>query len=173
MQAVGRESATKHYGSVSLESEEIQLFLHVTAAIVALGVTFVWPFLMPFAERQGVAATKLIHRFYMFLDKYLVIPGAALVFLFGLGLVFSEDHLREDPPAWLWASIIWFVAAFVVAAIVQRPLIASAARTLEGADDSGELPAAYRPAARRAQIVGMLLALSVVAITFLMTVRPS
>ncbi len=155
-----------------MESEEIQVFLHITAAIIALGVTFVWPFLMPFAERQGIAATKLAYRFYMFLDRYLVTPGAALVFLFGLGLVFSEDHLREDPPGWLWASIIWYVAMFVVAAIVERPLMGAAARTLDGIDDSSEFPAGYRPAALRAQVVGTLLALSVVGITFLMTVRP-
>lgn len=151
---------------------KIQLFLHVATVVVALGATFAYPFLQAAAERSGTAATRFMLQATQRIEKVLVIPGAILLFLFGLGLIFDDTTgYSDDFPAWLMVAIAWFLVAFVVAVTVQRSNVSAALRTLEGAPD-GPLPAAYEPIGKRIQIVGGLLGLSVIGITFLMTYKP-
>ncbi|WBL34968.1 hypothetical protein O0235_09190 [Tepidiforma flava] len=63
----------------------------------------------------------------------------------GLALIFNDrtgysDHL----PAWLAVAIIWYLAAFFTASVVQRANVNAALGTLEGVPDGSALPSAYR-----------------------------
>lgn len=155
-----------------MDSYRIQLFAHIAVVIVALGSTFCYPFLQGFAERNGVGATRFALRFVNRLESILVIPGAILVLLFGLGLTFN-DHTSfggasEEFPTWLGIAIAWYVAAFLVAVLVQRRNVADAIRTLEGVPDGASFPAGYREVSRRIQMIGGLLGVSVIGIAFMM-----
>lgn len=156
-----------------MDSYKAQLFLHIAAVVIGLGVTFVYPFLQGFAERNGVAATRFALQFGRRLERMVVWPGAALIFLFGVGLIFSDQTgYKDDFPAWLMVAIAWYVAAVAVAVFVQDRAVGEALASLEGVADGPDLPAAYTPIARRMQIAGGMLGLSVVGILFLMVWKP-
>jgi len=147
----------------------IMLFLHILAVVVGLGATFAYPFMQATAERSGVPATRFVLRAMLRIEHFVVYPGAALIFLFGLGLIFSDQTgYDEDFPGWLMWSITWYVIAVGVGVLVQRRNIKRALVVLDGAQDGDSLPAAYEPISKQMQIVGGLLGLSVIGIAFLM-----
>lgn len=156
-----------------MESHKAQLFLHVLAVIVTIGVTFGFPFLQAFAERQGVGPTRFVMQFMVRIEKILVIPGSILIALFGVGLIF-DDHpgYKDDFPAWLMVAIALFIVLVVADLVVQQPQVKSAVRALQGAPDGEPLPAAYAPIGKRIQMVGGLEGLAIVVITFLMVWKP-
>lgn len=156
-----------------MDSYKAQLFLHVAAVVIGLGVTFVFPFLQGFAERNGVAATRFALQFGRRLERMVVWPGAALIFLFGLGLIFSDQTgYKDDFPAWLMIAITWYVVMVGVAVFVQDRALGEAIASLEGVVDGPTLPDTYAPIAKRIQIASGLVGLSVVGILFLMVWKP-
>lgn len=158
-----------------MTSYKIELFLHVIFVVVALGVTFAYPFMQGFAERKGVGPTRFFLEFSERVERFLVIPGTILLFIFG-GLLISNgntpNQYKDDMPAWLMVSIVWFLAAFAAAFFVQRKNVSNAIKSLEGVPDSAALPTAYEPIGKRIQMVGGLLGVSVIAIAFLMVWKP-
>ncbi len=156
-----------------MESYKIQLFLHLAAVVVALGATFATPVLQSWAERRGPGPTRMALQFSEHMEKVLVIPGAVLVLIFGVGLIFDDaTGYSDDFPWWLWLSIAWFFAAFAVAALVQSANVKRALAALDGVPDDAVLPAAYTAASGRVKLTGALLALSTIGITFLMVWKP-
>lgn len=91
-----------------MESYRIQLFLHILAVVLGLGVTFVYPFLQAFAERQGVIATSSALRSMRRLEDIVVIPGGILVLVFGVSLIFDDrTGYTDDFPGRLMIAISW------------------------------------------------------------------
>lgn len=156
-----------------MDSLKLELFLHVAAVIVAMGVTFSYPFLQGQAERRGTGATRFYLEFSHFLEKFVVIPGSILLFIFG-GLLIGNDKLpyKDDMPVWLMVSVVWFLAAFALAFFVQRKNTLAGIKALEGVPDSSPLPDTYTAIGKRTQMVGGLLGLSVIGIAFLMVWKP-
>ncbi|OAI41132.1 hypothetical protein AYO38_04415 [bacterium SCGC AG-212-C10] len=152
---------------------KIQLFLHVLAVVVGMGSTFALPFLQAFAERQGVAATRFAMQFSRRLENMVIVPGAILLFLFGLGLIFDDTTgYKDDMPGWLMIAVAWYIVVFIVAATVQRKNVTDAMRVLDSTPDGPTLPAEYVAVSKRIQMVGGLLGLSIVGIAFLMVYKP-
>jgi hypothetical protein len=156
-----------------LDSYKVQLFLHVTAVVVAIGPTFAYPFLQAFAERSGAGATRFVMNFMLRMEMLLLLPGSVLLFLFGMGLIF-DDHTgyKDDFPTWLMIAMPLFLLVVLVEFAVQRPALRSAARALEGAPNDAPPPAAYEPIGKRLQMVGGLQGLAIVIIILLMTWKP-
>lgn len=158
-----------------MESHKLLVFLHIAAVVIALGSTFALPFLQGFIQRQprSTGLMRAYLKFTIYQDNVVVLPGAALVALFGIGLIF-DDHTgyKDDFPMWLGWAIAWFVAAVLVDLFLMRPLTRRAIAALEGVPDDGEYPAPFRALATRAQIYGGLLGLSIIGITFLMVWKP-
>ena len=156
-----------------MTSYKILIFLHVTAVIVGLGVTFVYPFLQAFTEKRGVSAVRIGLQFGRYIEDRVVWPGAALVLLFGIGLIFSDQTgYKDDMPGWLSAAILIYIVALVVAWFVQRRNVKTALAALDGVPDEAPLPAAYIAAGKKIQMVGGSLGLAIVIIAFLMTYKP-
>ena len=156
-----------------MTSFKILLFLHIVAVIVGLGVTFVYPFLQAFSERRGTGAIRLALQFGKQLEDRVVWPGAALVLLFGIGLIFSDQTgYKDNMPGWLSAAIAIYVLALIVAWFVQRRNVKNALAALDGVPDDAPLPAAYVAVGKRLQMVGGMLGLAIVVITFLMVYKP-
>lgn len=151
----------------------IELFLHVIAVIIVFGITFSYPFLQGAAERAGTGQTKFALGLIERLEKFVVLPGAVVVFIFG-GILIGNDKLsyKDDMPAWLIIAIVWFVAALATSFFVQRPNVKKALAVLEPVADSAPLPAEYEPIGKRMQMVGGMLGFSVIAIAFLMVYKP-
>ena len=151
---------------------KLLLFLHIAAVVLALGPTFAFPFMEGIAKGKGVGATRFVLEFEDRLEKIWIRPGAILLFLFGLGMILKEEEFREDMPVWLMVGTLWFVAAFLTALFVQSRNVKNGLKALEGVPDGDAYPAAFEPIAKRIQIVGGLLGLSVVGIAFLMVWQP-
>lgn len=156
-----------------MESYKLLKFLHIAIVIIAFGSTFAMPFIQGFAERQSVRYARFAQQFFQRLEKMVIIPGAVLVFIFGLGLYFNDQtNYNDDNPAWLSISMAWFIVAFLVGLFIQRKNVDEALRALDNAPDDGPLPEGYTKAARKEQIVGGLLGLSIIGIAFLMVWKP-
>lgn len=156
-----------------MDSYKLMLFLHVAFVIVGLGSTFGLPFLQAMAERKGVATARFFHEFANRLEKMVIIPGAVLVFVFGLGLYFDDfTGYKDSNPAWLSVSMAWFVIAFLVGVFVMHRTVGQALKSLDGVPDSAPLPAEYQALAKREQMVGGILGLSIIGIAFLMVWKP-
>ncbi len=152
-----------------MEAYRIQVFLHIVAVVVAFGITFAFPFMIAFAEKNGVAATRFALKFTDRVDKMVVTPGTVIVGLLGVGLIFDDNTgYKDDFPVWLVVAIVWYVGAVGVSQTIMRSNTRASIRALEGVPDDAELPAAYRALAKQASIIGGLLGLSVVGITFMM-----
>ena len=152
-----------------MNSYRILLFLHVAVVIVGFGVIFALPFLQAFAERTSVGATRFTLRFSRRLENFLIYPGGVLALVFGIGLMMNDKTgYKDNMPAWLSIAIVWFLAAEALSVFVMRRTTAQALRSLDGVADDGSFPAAYMALSKRLQMVGGIIALSVVGITFLM-----
>jgi len=153
----------------AMESYRIFLFLHIIAAIVALGAAFALPFLQGFCERQGVAATRLYLRFLQRLSMMLIWPGYVLVAVFGTALIFDDrTGYRDDFPRWLEFAIPWYLFIVVLDLFVMRRMVRDSLAALESATDDQSLPVAYVGIGRNMQIVGGLMGLSVMGVAALM-----
>ena len=156
------------------------LFLHVTAAIVAFGPTFVFPLI-------GIAASKEPQHvgFALKLDAAiedkLVIPFALTMPVSGIALavVLSIDWAKN---AWLTLGLALYVVALVIAVFVQRPIVH---RLIHMADGMRAAPAVAGPGAAaagppaeflrltaRVRTFGMILTALLIAIIVLMVWKP-
>ena len=156
-----------------MDGYEIQIFLHITIAIIAFGVTFALPFLQAWSEKRGVGATRMALEFSQHLEKIVIVPGSVLVALVGIGLIFDDrTGYKDDFPGWLIAAIAWFLAAMVVGAVVQRKNVEAAVDSLVGVAETATLPTAYLAVANRMKLTGAFLGLSVIGVTLLMVWKP-
>jgi uncharacterized membrane protein len=156
-----------------MDSYKILLFLHLAGVIVGLGATFSFPFIQAAAERQGTGATRFALRVMHRVERFLVIPGAVIVLLAGIGLIFDDrTGYSDDFPAWLMVAIAWFAVAFFTGGYIQGKNVEAALRALDRVSDNAALPAAYQPIGKRMQMIGGLLGLSVIGIALLMVWKP-
>ena len=142
-------------------------YLHVLAAIVAFGanVTYgIWitrasrhPDVMPFTLR-GI---KLI-------DDRLANPAYALLLVIGLLMVFTS-HLSLTT-SWLLTALVLYVLVILIGLMGYTPTLRHQIQILE---TEGFNSPAYQTLARRGTILGVVLAILVIAIVFLMVVKPS
>lgn len=149
------------------------LFAHITVAVVTFGSTFALPVLQPMAARNGLPTLRFALEFARRLDEVIVTPGSALVIATGAGLLLSDvTGYRHDPPAWLLVGIGWVAVAAVLANGVQAPNLRRALRILDDTPPGTPPPAELASVARRMKLTGNLLAMSTVAILFLMVWKP-
>jgi uncharacterized membrane protein len=156
---------------------QLLLFLHILSAIAAFGPSFAFPLIGAMGGREREHGNFAL-RLSELIEKRLVIPigltmpitGAALIYTGGFNLFQS---------AWLLAAIVIYVAAMGFALLVQTPTIE---RLVEMTDRPplpagpgamlGGPPPEMLALVQRTQRGGMLLSVAVVAIVFLMVVRP-
>ncbi|HEX6129213.1 MAG TPA: DUF2269 family protein [Candidatus Limnocylindria bacterium] len=147
------------------------LFLHVMAAIVAFGPTFAFSIIgaMGGAEPQHASfATRVSHR----IGDILVEPFAISMFVTGVLLIWAADIPLLDPNwRWLQVSIVLYLLALGLSLFVSRPNVKRIiALSDEGA--GGPPPPEMLKAITTVQRVGMILTVLLVAIVFLMVMKP-
>ncbi len=156
-----------------MDSYDIQRFLHIAAALIGLGGAFALPFAQAVGERGGVGGTRFALELADRLEKFLIIPGAIIVLLVGIGLIFDDaTGYKDDFPAWLAISIVWFLVAVVGALFFRDRAARKALDLLEGLPADADLPDAYGPLGRQMQMVVGLLLLSIAGIALLMVWQP-
>ena len=159
------------------------LFLHVGAAIIAFGPTFVFPLIGSMSGKEPMHGNFGLRLSEMMEDR-LVIPFALSMPVTGLLMVwFAHFDLTNRAFYWIDIAIVLYIIAMVIAIGLQRPnvqrLVAMTSRppaTAPASPGPGAAPAGPPPeflagvAASRRN--GMILTVLLVAIVFLMVVKP-
>jgi hypothetical protein len=157
----------------------IWLFLHVTAAIIAFGPTFVFPLIGAVSRQQPMHAG-----FGLLLSEAiewrLVIPFALSMPVSGVGLAISLSIDWGQNP-WLIAALVVYAAAMYTALVLQAPVVrklvqmtAHAPAPLPagpGAEMAGP-PPEMAALLKRMQLQGMLLTVFLFVIIVLMVWKP-
>lgn len=126
------------------------LTIHVVGAILALGA----PMAAPVLRRRGAL-----------LDKQLANAGYAVLLLTGLGLIFESGLAWTTP--WIFLSFALYGLAAVLAVVGYIPAL-RAQRRMAAQPDHPD----YAEAEERANTYSIFLSLIMVAIVYLMTVKP-
>jgi uncharacterized membrane protein len=157
---------------------QLFLFLHVMGAIAVFGPTFIFPLIASRSQKapqHSHFAAELSHT----IESKIVIPGAIVQGITGLGLIFIGGFdVTSAPWRWLLIAIPLYLIAIVYAIAIQGP---AAKRMEELTGAMSGPPPAGTPAGPPPEIVatgkklqqgGMLLTVLVVAIVLLMVTKP-
>ena len=77
--------------ATSLRFYDIAVFIHIAAVVIAFGVVFVYPLIVPFTLRQAPDKVGWVHRLQGVIGQRIITLGGALVLISGLYLALSGD----------------------------------------------------------------------------------
>jgi hypothetical protein len=149
------------------------LAVHVTAVVIAFGVTFAYPIFMVVGSRLDRRAIPWFHRLQQAIGRRLVNPGLGLVLIAGIVLA-SDEH------QWKHFYVQWGIAiAIVLGALEGAVMSRGEARLAELAERDIKVAggsevtwsAEYDTLARRVGAVGALMSLLVVITIFFMALH--
>lgn len=97
------------------------LYLHIAGVIVAFGPTIAFPLLAARAAKEPMHGNFVL-RASEFISSRVVEPGAAFVFLMGVGLIITRGYNPLEQ-RWVGLAIVLFVITTVYANLVQAPTV--------------------------------------------------
>jgi uncharacterized membrane protein len=160
---------------LAVTSYELSLFVHVMAAIVGLGATFVESLTYAVATRLDPRHLPYKHALQLAINGFLALP--ALVVLLATGLYQASEAGFDLGRFWLAGTmaIVAALAALIAVYFIpqDRRLLAIAKRDI--ADSKGgevKLSDDYLRRVFREQIAGTVADLLVIAAVFLMVTKP-
>jgi hypothetical protein len=148
---------------------------HILAAIAAFGPTFAFPLIAAHARKDpahGAFGIHIIHE----IERRMTLPAAAVVALFGVGLIITA-HVDLLHSEWLLIAIAIYIAAYTFAATAQLKNSAKLLDILRAMppgpppEDAGP-PPEVMALGKKLQFGGMYLTISIVSILVLMVWRP-
>jgi hypothetical protein len=151
------------------------LFLHITAAVIAFGATFVYPVIDMAVRRADLRALPVWHEAQNQIGFKLMTPGAIVVLLSGIYMAIDR---------WEDFGGVWYSAAGMIVIVLlglghgyftpqARKMRAQAEADLAaGAAERGQMSEAYEAIAGRVRIVGILASLLVLIALLLMVWKP-
>jgi len=163
---------------------KLWLLLHIAAAIIAFGPTFVFPLIGAASKKNpmhggfGLLVSEII-------ELRLVIPFALTMPVSGLGLAYTAQVDWGHNP-WLIAGLALYVVAMFIALVLQAPVVRKLVHmTMHAPAGAASAPMPAGPGAaaagpppevarllKRVQIQGMSLTLLLLTIITLMVLRP-
>lgn len=155
----------------------ILLFLHIGGAILAFGPTYAFLLLGPMAAGEP-AHRNFALRFQQRVATRLVVPLAVLQGITGLLLVWRIGF-ELFQKGWLIVAIVLYLIALGIAFGIMLPALRTlvpATASPPPAPPAGSAPAGPPPhivaTARRARLAGMVNAVLIIVIVFLMVTKP-
>lgn len=154
------------------------LFLHIGGSILAFGPTFVFPILGPMAGREPQHVNFAL-RFQKKVATTLIIPLALFQGVTGLLLVWKMGY-NLFATYWLLVAIVLYVIALVVSIGIGLPTVnklieatsAPPPAPVPGAPPPSGPPPHVAALARRGRRLGMVQAVLIILIVFLMVTKP-
>ncbi|MGQ0535890.1 MAG: DUF2269 family protein [Methanobacteriota archaeon] len=144
----------------------LRKWVHVVLAILAVGANAVYGILLARAHREPTHLGHVL-RSVKFLDDRVANPACGLLLVTGVAMVV----LGEWPwrTAWLATAIAMYAVVVVLGLGVYTPTLR---RQIEALEAEGPTAPGYLALRRRGTIVGVVLAVLVLAIAYLMVVKP-
>jgi uncharacterized membrane protein len=151
---------------LAIETYEVLKFLHVLLAIVAVGFNATYGVWLARAAKQREHEAFAL-RGVKFLDDRFSNPAYGLLLVTGLLMVWVGD--LDLTQFWLLTALVLYVVLVGLGLFVYTPTLRNQVRVLESAGpDSTE----FEALSRRGTTVGIVLAIDVIAIVFLMVTKP-
>lgn len=149
------------------------LFIHVVAAVVAIGPNFAYSTIRAMGRREPQHAnlgTRLSHAISARLvyPVGLVIPATGVSMIVLLGIDLSSPEFW-----WLGVAIVLYAAVYLYSFFVQRPIIERIIELTASPPEAGGLPPGLPALAVRAQRGGTAMLVLLVLVAFLMVVKPT
>lgn len=142
-------------------------WLHVLLAITAVGTNITYGLWLTRAYRDPQSLPFTL-RGIKFLDDRVANPAYALLLLTGLAMVFFGGLSLTTP--WILTALVLYSAVLLLGLFGYTPTLR---RQIELVETLGPQSAEYAGVARRGTTLGIIIALLVVAIVFLMVTKPS
>ena len=146
----------------------ITKFLHVTFAIIAVGWNASYGFWLARAAREPQATQRFTLKTIKLMDDRVANPLYGLLALTGLFMVWNAGYPLTT--LWIALALVLYVIAIVFAFTQITPNFRVALRALES---EGAASAAYRAAMAKGRTMGIAISVVVLAIVFLMVVKPT
>jgi uncharacterized membrane protein len=149
---------------------DVVLTVHILAVVVAFGVVFAYPLIDGHVRRTTPGNLAALHRLHVVIARRLVTPAMTVVLLAGLYLALDRFSLG-DP--WISATFAILLVLFGLTGAVLTPTDERLAQLAERDLSAGGGPSAdYERERRKADLVGGVALLLVVAAIFLMVAKP-
>ena len=146
---------------------EIVKFVHILSAIIAVGFNASYGVLLARAAREPEHQLHVV-RTVKVLDDRFATPGYGLLLATGIWMVLISPHEITD--LWLVIALVLYALAALGGIVGYTPTLRREVALLErGEGGSPE----FARLAKRGQTIGILLAVDVIAIVFLMVTRPT
>jgi len=142
-------------------------WLHVMAAIVAVGANVTYGVWLARAGRQPDALAFTL-RGIKFIDDRMANPAYGALLILGVIMLLSARLPLTTP--WLDSGLVLYLLVGITAFFGYTPTLRRQIQVLEA---EGFNSPAYQALARRGRLLGIVLAILVVAIVFLMVVKPA
>jgi len=152
---------------IALQTYEVLKFFHVLLAIVAVGFNASYAIWLARAAREPEHEGFAL-RGVKLLDDRFANPAYALLLVTGLLMVWV-GHL-ELAEFWLITALVLYAVAVGLGLFVYTPTLRAQIAALE---TSGAGSTEFQTLAKRGTTVGIVLAVDVIAIVFLMVTKPT
>lgn len=134
------------FGAIGDTGYDILLFIHILAAIVGFGSTFVYAVGGGVARRVRGPQALGITQANIRSSNILTTPLTWLTGLIGFGLVGMSDDVWELSDGWVLTSIVLWLTGGIIAAVVLRPTAHKMLRLQEELVAMGPPPEGAPPA---------------------------
>ncbi len=142
-------------------------FLHVLLAIIAVGFNASYGVWLTRAAREEKHLGHVL-RGIQILDNRFANPAYGLLLVTGLSMVWLGNIPLTT--FWIAAALVLLLTAVLLGLVLYTPTLRNQIRVLE---EKGAASAEYQRLSRRGMILGIVLAVIVIAIVFLMVVKPT
>ena len=159
--------AARFYAPHSMSLFVIVKFLHVLLAIIAVGFNATYGVWLARVAKEPVPTQSFVLHGIKRLDDWFANPAYVLLAATGLVMVFIGD-LRLNT-FWIAGGLVLWAIAVALGFFVYTPMLRNQIHALETAGPRSEDYARY---AANARFVGIVLAMIVVVIVFLMVTKP-
>jgi uncharacterized membrane protein len=157
--------------SATVRFYDIVLAVHIIAVVIAFGITFVYPLIIPLTARTSPQNLPWLHRMQGEIGQKIITPFATLVLIAGIYLVADSDtwKLSDWWVSWGFAAIIILLGLGGAFFAPRERKLAELAERDFGAGGAGAPSAEYEALGKQVGMVGALSSLLVVATVVIMT----
>jgi hypothetical protein len=153
---------------------DVVLSVHIAAIVLAFGVTFAYPVLVPYFLANHPRSIPALHHAQGQIGKFLIVPMATVALAAGIYLASDRDLWGH---VWVTVPLIILVGLLALGGVFFTPTEKRAAELAErdvaaAVGDEVKWSPEYEAVGRRIAIVGGLSSLSVLVAIFFMTAKP-
>ena len=145
----------------------LMLFIHIAAAITAVGSNITYGMWSALAGRQP-AHTSFVLKGIKFIDDRIANPAYGVLFLTGLVLVFAGRWSITS--LWIIVAIVLFIAVAVIGFGVFSPLLKDQIRLAAAGETTSP---EFARLSRRSRMLGPILGIVVIGILVMMVFKPA